>query len=148
MFSIERLKALRATTLEETTNPTYVEKWLSLLGKCFLLMDCLKERKVKLGTFFFVKRKKFISLVQVNMTVVEYGKRFTAKYALAFVIDEVVWCSNYELAYHGVARMDGSGRLELCTGRLGLGRRRPALSELGMASDEQWSCHTPSRTIY
>lgn len=30
------------------------------------------------------------------MTVVEYGKRFTAKYALAFVIDEVGKCKQFK----------------------------------------------------
>ena len=34
-FYIERLKALGATTFEETTNPTDAEKWLHLTEKCF-----------------------------------------------------------------------------------------------------------------
>ncbi|KAA0062867.1 zf-CCHC domain-containing protein [Cucumis melo var. makuwa] len=33
-FSIERLKALKATTFEWTTNPANVEKWLSMVEKC------------------------------------------------------------------------------------------------------------------
>ena len=41
--------------------------------------------------FYDAKKNEFMSLVQGNMTVVEYKKKFTklAKYVLAFMTDEV-----------------------------------------------------------
>ncbi|KAA0058873.1 uncharacterized protein E6C27_scaffold98G00360 [Cucumis melo var. makuwa] len=50
-FSIERLKALRATTFKGTTNLADAEKWLNLVEKCFEVMKCPKERKVRLAMF-------------------------------------------------------------------------------------------------
>ena len=50
-FSIKRLKVLGATTFEGTINPIDMEKWLSLIEKCLGVMDCPKERNVKLATF-------------------------------------------------------------------------------------------------
>lgn len=50
-FSIERLKVLGEMTFAGTSNPIDAEKWLSLVEKCFRMMDYLKERKVKLATF-------------------------------------------------------------------------------------------------
>ena len=37
-------------TFAGTTNSTDREKWLSLIEKCFGVMDCREERKVKLAT--------------------------------------------------------------------------------------------------
>lgn len=42
---------LEATTFAGTTNPTEAKKWLSLIEKCFGVMDCSEERKVKLVMF-------------------------------------------------------------------------------------------------
>ena len=48
--------------------------------------------------FCDAKRKKFMSLVQGEMIVTEYEKKFTelAKYALAFVIIEIDKCKRYK----------------------------------------------------
>ena len=48
-FSIERLKALGATTYMGATNLVDTEKWLSI-EKCLGVMDYLEERKVRLAT--------------------------------------------------------------------------------------------------
>lgn len=50
-FDIERLKALGAITFEGTTNPTDVEKWMSLSETYFKVMDCLEGKRVKLAMF-------------------------------------------------------------------------------------------------
>ncbi|KAA0042293.1 uncharacterized protein E6C27_scaffold824G00880 [Cucumis melo var. makuwa] len=50
-FNIKKLKALGAMTFKGTTDSTDVEKWLSLIEKCFGVMDCSEEIKVKLATF-------------------------------------------------------------------------------------------------
>lgn len=49
-------------------------------------------------TFGDAKRKEFMSLVQGNMIVIEYEKRFTklVKYVVAFVIDETNKCKWFE----------------------------------------------------
>ncbi|KAA0054080.1 hypothetical protein E6C27_scaffold1371G00020 [Cucumis melo var. makuwa] len=52
-LTIERIKALGATAFEGTIGPTNVKKWLSLAEKCFQVMDCPKERKVKLAIFCY-----------------------------------------------------------------------------------------------
>ena len=38
-------------TFEGSTNPIDVEKWLSLVEKYFGVIECPKERKVKLAKF-------------------------------------------------------------------------------------------------
>lgn len=50
-YDIERLKSLRATTFKGTTSPANEKKWLSLVEKCFGVMECTKERRAKLATF-------------------------------------------------------------------------------------------------
>ena len=50
-FNIKKLKALGAMTFKGTTDSADVEKWLSLIEKCFGVMDCSEEIKVKLATF-------------------------------------------------------------------------------------------------
>lgn len=45
-FNIERLKALGATTFKGTTNAADVEKWLSLMKKCFGVMECPKKEEL------------------------------------------------------------------------------------------------------
>ena len=108
---------------------------MSLFEKCFGVIECLEERKVKLVIFLLqsspkdwwtlhaakagemsyvswkgflkafqskfyprsfcdAKRNEFMSLVQGDVTIVEYEKKFTelAKYALSFVIDEIDKC--------------------------------------------------------
>ncbi|TYK01187.1 uncharacterized protein E5676_scaffold2044G00320 [Cucumis melo var. makuwa] len=49
--NIERLKSLGAVVFEGSTDPIDVEVWLNLLEKCFEVMDCPQERRVKLATF-------------------------------------------------------------------------------------------------
>ncbi|KAA0059552.1 uncharacterized protein E5676_scaffold1449G00070 [Cucumis melo var. makuwa] len=72
-FDIEILKVSEAMTFEGTINPVDAEKWVMP-----------KTSRVSM-------RKKFMSLVQGEMIVTEYEKKFTelAKYALAFVIIEI-----------------------------------------------------------
>ncbi|TYK22423.1 uncharacterized protein E5676_scaffold530G00180 [Cucumis melo var. makuwa] len=55
-ISKEHLKALRAIVFEGLTNPTDVKVWLNMLEKCFMVMDFLEERKVKLMTFLLQKQ--------------------------------------------------------------------------------------------
>ena len=50
-FNIERLKALRATHFEGTTNRADVKRWLSLVEKCLRVMECHEEKRVKLTIF-------------------------------------------------------------------------------------------------
>lgn len=49
-------------------------------------------------SFYDVKRKEFISLVQGNMTIAEYEKQFIelTKYALAFIVEEADKCKRFE----------------------------------------------------
>ncbi|KAA0060440.1 retrotransposon protein [Cucumis melo var. makuwa] len=54
-YGIERLKKLGATVFEGSTDPTDVENWLNMLEKCFDLMNCPEERKVRLATFLLQK---------------------------------------------------------------------------------------------
>ncbi|TYK28108.1 hypothetical protein E5676_scaffold289G00110 [Cucumis melo var. makuwa] len=46
---IEILKALEAMTFEGTTNPTDAKKWLSLIENKIRVMECPKDKKVKLA---------------------------------------------------------------------------------------------------
>ncbi|KAA0047501.1 hypothetical protein E6C27_scaffold498G001280 [Cucumis melo var. makuwa] len=54
-YEIERLKKLGATVFEGSTDPTDVENWLNMLEKCFDVMNCPEERKVRLATFLLQK---------------------------------------------------------------------------------------------
>ncbi|KAA0056013.1 hypothetical protein E5676_scaffold225G00320 [Cucumis melo var. makuwa] len=47
----QRLKALRAIEFVGTTELKEAEKWLRTLEKYFLVMQCLKVRKVDLAVF-------------------------------------------------------------------------------------------------
>lgn len=49
-FKIERLKALGATTFVGTTNPADAKIWMDMLEKCFDVMRCPEDRKVRLAT--------------------------------------------------------------------------------------------------
>ena len=53
--SIERLKSLGVTNFEESTDPTDTKTWLNILERCFKVMNCLEEKKVKLATFVLQK---------------------------------------------------------------------------------------------
>lgn len=55
-FSIERLKALGAMTLEGTMNPADVERRVNLVEKCFSVMERLEDKKVKLACCKTVSR--------------------------------------------------------------------------------------------
>ncbi|KAA0049997.1 uncharacterized protein E6C27_scaffold13G001760 [Cucumis melo var. makuwa] len=48
-YGIERLKKLGATVFEGSTDPADAENWLNMLEKCFDVMNCPKERKVRLA---------------------------------------------------------------------------------------------------
>ncbi|KAA0045650.1 DNA/RNA polymerases superfamily protein [Cucumis melo var. makuwa] len=54
-YGIERLKKLGATVFKGSTDPADAENWLNMLEKCFDLMNCPEERKVKLATFLLQK---------------------------------------------------------------------------------------------
>ncbi|KAA0066851.1 reverse transcriptase [Cucumis melo var. makuwa] len=55
MYGIERLKKLGATVFEGSTDPADTKVWLNMLEKCFDVMSCLQERKVRLATFLLQK---------------------------------------------------------------------------------------------
>ncbi|KAA0059542.1 uncharacterized protein E5676_scaffold1193G00460 [Cucumis melo var. makuwa] len=55
-YGMERLKKLRATVFEGSTDPADAENWLNMLEKCFDMMNCPKERKVRLATFLLQKK--------------------------------------------------------------------------------------------
>ena len=65
-YTIERLKALKAMTFTETTNPTDAEKWLSLIDKCFGVMDGREKRKVKLVTFLLQDKAEDLWILHVT----------------------------------------------------------------------------------
>ncbi|KAA0060867.1 uncharacterized protein E6C27_scaffold7015G00050 [Cucumis melo var. makuwa] len=54
-YGIERLKKLGATVFEGSTDPADAENWLNMLEKCFDVMNCPQERKVRLATFLLQK---------------------------------------------------------------------------------------------
>ncbi|KAA0046779.1 uncharacterized protein E6C27_scaffold216G00650 [Cucumis melo var. makuwa] len=54
-YGIEQLKKLGATVFEGSTNPADAENWLNMLEKCFDVMNCPEERKVRLTTFLLQK---------------------------------------------------------------------------------------------
>ncbi|KAA0054814.1 reverse transcriptase [Cucumis melo var. makuwa] len=54
-YRIERLKKLGATVFEGSTDPADAENWLNMLEKCFDVMNCPEERKVRLATFLLQK---------------------------------------------------------------------------------------------
>ncbi|KAA0032554.1 DNA/RNA polymerases superfamily protein [Cucumis melo var. makuwa] len=51
VYGIERLKKLGATVFEGSTDQANAENWLNMLEKCFDVMNCPEERKVRLATF-------------------------------------------------------------------------------------------------
>ncbi|KAA0043589.1 uncharacterized protein E5676_scaffold2208G00290 [Cucumis melo var. makuwa] len=54
-YGIEWLKKLGATVFEGSTDPADAENWLNMLEKCFDVMNCPEERKVRLATFLLQK---------------------------------------------------------------------------------------------
>ncbi|TYJ98703.1 reverse transcriptase [Cucumis melo var. makuwa] len=54
-YRIKRLKKLGATVFEGSTDPADAENWLNMLEKCFDVMNCLEERKVRSATFLLQK---------------------------------------------------------------------------------------------
>ncbi|TYK11725.1 uncharacterized protein E5676_scaffold304G00370 [Cucumis melo var. makuwa] len=55
MYGIERLKKLGATVFEGSTDLADADAWLNMLEKCFDVMSCPQERKVRLATFLLQK---------------------------------------------------------------------------------------------
>lgn len=53
-------------TFTETTNPTDAEKWLSLIDKCFGVMDGREKRKVKLVTFLLQDKAEDLWILHVT----------------------------------------------------------------------------------
>ncbi|KAA0053247.1 DNA/RNA polymerases superfamily protein [Cucumis melo var. makuwa] len=54
-YGIERVNKLGATVFEGSTDPADAENWLNMLEKCFDVMNCPEERKVRLATFLLQK---------------------------------------------------------------------------------------------
>ncbi|TYK30559.1 Transposon Ty3-G Gag-Pol polyprotein [Cucumis melo var. makuwa] len=54
-YGIERLKKFGATVFEGSTDSADAENWLNMLEKCFDVMNCPEERKVRLATFLLQK---------------------------------------------------------------------------------------------
>ncbi|KAA0032107.1 DNA/RNA polymerases superfamily protein [Cucumis melo var. makuwa] len=54
-YGIERLKKLGATVFEGSIDPADAENWLNMLEKCFDVMNCPEERKVRLAIFLLQK---------------------------------------------------------------------------------------------
>ncbi|KAA0048700.1 retrotransposon protein [Cucumis melo var. makuwa] len=54
-YGIKRLKKLGATVFEGSTDPADAENWLNMLEKCFDVMNCPEEGKVRLATFLLQK---------------------------------------------------------------------------------------------
>ncbi|TYK22470.1 retrotransposon protein, putative, Ty3-gypsy subclass [Cucumis melo var. makuwa] len=54
-YGIEWLKKLGAIVFKDSTDPTDEENWLNILEKCFDVMNCSVERKVRLATFLLQK---------------------------------------------------------------------------------------------
>ncbi|KAA0052218.1 uncharacterized protein E5676_scaffold113G00130 [Cucumis melo var. makuwa] len=55
MYGIEQLKKLGATVFQGSTDPADAEVWLNMLEKCFDVMSCPQEQKVRLATFLLQK---------------------------------------------------------------------------------------------
>ncbi|KAA0063141.1 uncharacterized protein E5676_scaffold1213G00160 [Cucumis melo var. makuwa] len=55
-YKIEWLKKLQATVFKGSTDPAAADEWLNMLENFFDVMDCSKERKVRL-TIFLLKKK-------------------------------------------------------------------------------------------
>ncbi|KAA0054747.1 uncharacterized protein E6C27_scaffold437G00220 [Cucumis melo var. makuwa] len=105
-FSIERLKALGATTYMGATNLVDTEKcaedwWVLYATRAGRenVVAWKKFHKVFKDKFYphsscDKKRKEFMNLFQGDLTVTEYEKQFTemVKYTLAFIIDEADKC--------------------------------------------------------
>ncbi|XP_038877272.1 uncharacterized protein LOC120069556 [Benincasa hispida] len=86
-FSIERLKALGASTFEGTMNPADAEAWFVMVEKCFRVMWCPEDRKVALATFLLQKRAEDWWRVfkdrrrgMEEVTWEEFGKAFHEKF--------------------------------------------------------------------
>ncbi|KAA0041497.1 uncharacterized protein E6C27_scaffold6G00880 [Cucumis melo var. makuwa] len=50
------LRVRGATVFEGSTDPADAENWLNMLEKCFDVMNCPEERKVRLATFLLPKK--------------------------------------------------------------------------------------------
>ncbi|TYK00849.1 DNA/RNA polymerases superfamily protein [Cucumis melo var. makuwa] len=100
-YGIERLKKLGATVFEGSTDPADAENWLNMLEKCFYVMNCLEERKVRLATFLLQKeaerwwksmlaRRSDARLKQGSLSVAEYERKYTelSRYADVIVASE------------------------------------------------------------
>ncbi|TYK11284.1 uncharacterized protein E5676_scaffold227G001430 [Cucumis melo var. makuwa] len=105
MYGIERLKKLRATVSEGSTNLADVKVWLSMLEKCFDVMSCPKQRKVRLATFLVqekAKRNEFLWLKQGSLSVVEYERKYTelSWYADVIVASKSDRCRRFKRGLH------------------------------------------------
>ncbi|TYJ98797.1 uncharacterized protein E5676_scaffold1625G00010 [Cucumis melo var. makuwa] len=55
-YGIEWLKKLGVIVFEGSTDPADAENWSNMLEKCFDMMNCPEERKVRLATFLLQKK--------------------------------------------------------------------------------------------
>uniref|UniRef100_A0A9I9E6Y8 Retrotransposon gag domain-containing protein n=1 Tax=Cucumis melo TaxID=3656 RepID=A0A9I9E6Y8_CUCME len=101
-YGIEQLKKLGATVFEGSTNPADAENWLNMLEKCFDVMNCPEERKVRLTTFLLQKEAegwwKSISARRSD-ALAEYETKYTelSQYADVIVASESDRCRRFEI---------------------------------------------------
>ncbi|TYJ96577.1 DNA/RNA polymerases superfamily protein [Cucumis melo var. makuwa] len=106
-YGIERLKKLRSTVFEGSTDPADAENWLNMLEKCFDVMNRPEERKTFRGifedkyypsTYYEAKRDEFLGLKQGSLSVAEYERKYTelSRYADVIVASESDRCRRFE----------------------------------------------------
>ncbi|TYK14643.1 DNA/RNA polymerases superfamily protein [Cucumis melo var. makuwa] len=104
---LPKLKKLRATVFEGSTDPADAENWLNMLDKCFDVMNCPEEQKTFRGifedkyypnTYCEAKRDKFQGLKQGSLSVAEYERKYTklSRYADVIVAFESDRCRRFE----------------------------------------------------
>ncbi|XP_038883959.1 uncharacterized protein LOC120074858 [Benincasa hispida] len=86
-FDVERLKALSATMLDGAIDPVDAKVWLDLIEKCFNVIRCPKDHKVRLSTFLLQKgAEKWWKVILAKrssseaMTWPEFRQVFADKY--------------------------------------------------------------------
>ncbi|TYK18167.1 uncharacterized protein E5676_scaffold411G00990 [Cucumis melo var. makuwa] len=110
-YEIERLKKLRATVFEGSTDPVDTENWLNMVEKCFDVMNYPEERKTFRGifedkyypsTYCKAKRDEFLGLKQGSLSVAEYERKYTelSRYADVIVAFESDRCRRFERGLH------------------------------------------------
>ncbi|KAA0067805.1 Retrotransposable element Tf2 [Cucumis melo var. makuwa] len=107
-YGIERLKKLRATVFEGSTDPADAENWLNMLEKCLDVMNRLEERKVRLATFLLLKEAEgwWKSILARrsdarSLSVAEYERKYTelSRYADVIMASESDRCRRFERGF-------------------------------------------------